>query len=74
MFAGGHSDSRWLDIRKHIQNRFKWGSWESKKFLQCGVLIETLDDGSFQLSQPGYLEHISEVQISRARWKGLEVP
>ena len=54
-FSGDPKDGRWMEIRSKIQERFKWGSWESGKFVQCGVLVEALENHGFQLSQPDYL-------------------
>ena len=34
---------------KSIKTEFKWGDWESEKFVQCGVLIEQNSDSSFSL-------------------------
>ena len=32
------------------------------------VLIETLEDNSFQLSQPEYLDGVDDIHVSRSRW------
>eukprot|EP00439_Symbiodinium_sp_Y106_P025508 s4411_g3.t1 len=34
LFAGGAEDSEWQEILKQIQQRFKWGDWDSGKFTQ----------------------------------------
>ena len=70
MFGGDHQDPLWMEIRKKIQERFNWGQWESKKFIQCGVLIEQTPEG-FLLSQPEYLNSVSEIHVSRARSQEL---
>ena len=73
MFGGDPKDSTWCQSKEKIQARFKWGQWESGKFLQCGVLIEQ-DGPSFWLSQPEYLDAISEIHVSRTRWNDLSAP
>ena len=73
LFGGSSECSEWKAIKEKIQTRFKWGQWEVKKFTQCGVLIEQ-DDNGFALSQPDYLDAVSEIHVSRARWNDLEAP
>ena len=73
LFGGDSKDPAWQKIRKLIQERFKWGQWESGKFTQCGVVIEQDSEG-FSLSQPDYLEAVSEIHVSKARWQQPESP
>ena len=73
LFGGNLRDPEWQEIRKKIQDRFKWGQWESKRFTQCGVLIEQNAEG-FLMSQPDYLETVTEIHVSRARWQHPESP
>ncbi|OLP87051.1 Retrovirus-related Pol polyprotein from transposon TNT 1-94 [Symbiodinium microadriaticum] len=73
LFGGDSKDPAWQKIRKLIQERFKWGQWESGKFTQCGVVIEQDSEG-FSLSQPDYLEAVSEIHVSNARWQQPESP
>ena len=68
LFGGRAQDAAWEAIKKKIRERFKWGQWESKRFCQCGVLIEQ-DESGFLLSQPDYLETISEIHVSKSRWQ-----
>ena len=73
MFGGRASDSEWQRIKDLIRSRFKWGQWESGRFLQCGVLIEQKEN-FFLLSQPEYLDSISEIHVSRTRWNDPTAP
>ena len=73
MFGGDSKDPAWAAIKERIKARFKWGQWESGKFLQCGVLIEQ-QGTTFLLSQPEYLDAISEIHVSRSRWNELSSP
>ena len=74
MFAGREGCPEWEAWRKQIQARFQWGLWEQKRFVQCGVLIESLDNGGFCLSQPDFMDSITEIQVSRTRAKDLDAP
>ena len=73
LFGGRSSCPEWQAIKAKIQERFKWGQWEVGKFTQCGVLIEQ-DENGFALSQPDYLDSVTEIHLSRARWNELEAP
>ena len=57
---------------KEDPGTIQWGSWETDKFVQCGVLIESLPNHGFHSSQPDYLDSLQEIQINRSRWKDLE--
>lgn len=74
LFAGSLSDPRWIEIRKRIQDRFKWGEWERNNFTQCGVKIQRLENGSFSLSQPDYSEQIAEIFMTKKRWNETDSP
>ena len=73
LFAGSQEDKQWQEVLQAIRQRFKWGDWESQKFTQCGVVIETTNEG-FALSQPHYLDGVNEIQVcaSRRRDPGTE--
>ena len=73
MFGGAPNNPEWTAIKERIKSRFKWGQWESGKFLQCGVLIEQ-QGTSFLLSQPEYLDAISEIHVPRSRWNEISSP
>ena len=73
MFGGKRGCAEWKAIKDQIQARFKWGQWETGRFLQCGVLIEQHDHG-FLLSQPEYLEAVSEIYIGKTRWQDPNAP
>ena len=73
LFGGSDQCPEWKAIKEKIQQRFKWGQWEQRKFTQCGVLIEETDKG-FTLSQPEYLENVDEIHVSRSRWNSPGAP
>ena len=68
IFGGDDDHAGWCEKLKQIQERFRWGDWEMDKFTQCGVLIKTVPQG-FELSQPSYLEGISEIGVNATRRK-----
>ena len=74
MFAGSPTDTRWQNICKQKQERFRWGEWEMNSFVQCGVTIQRQEDGGFLLTQPEYVNQIDEVFMSKKRWHEMESP
>ena len=67
LFAGDQNDPAWLQLEAKIKERFNWQDWEEGRFVQYGVLVEEQPDGSYQLSQPDYLDKISEINVSASR-------
>ena len=67
LFTGDPKDKQWLQVEQQIKDHFKWSDWEQGKFVQCGVTIEAQPDGSFHLSQPNYVEKISEIPLNATR-------
>ena len=59
-------------MKTAITTRFKFGEWEKGKFVECGVNIEQRDDFSFKISQPEFLEQVSEIFVPKQRSKDLE--
>ena len=74
LFTGPADDPAWQEIERKIQQKYKWTDWEENSFVQCGVLIEAQKDGSFCLSQPKYLEKVSEINLSAMRRKDANAP
>ena len=74
LFAGPSDDPNWQAIEAKIQQHYEWSEWEEKSFTQCGVLIEEQDDGSFHLSQPKYLDTVSEISLSASRRRDTNSP
>ena len=72
LFGGDETDLRWQHVKSAITTRFKFGEWEKGKFVQCGVNIEQREDFSFKVSQPEFLEQVSEIYIPKQRSKDLE--
>ena len=68
LFSGRADDKEWQALLEKIRQRFKWGDWDTDKFVQCGVHVERTEQG-FLLSQPNYLEGIKEIPVSSSRRK-----
>ena len=73
LFCGPEGNKLWESKLKAIQERFKWGDWESDRFTQCGVIIEQKPEG-FELSQPTYLDNLQEIGLNATRRKDRSQP
>ncbi|CAE7833265.1 RE1 [Symbiodinium sp. CCMP2592] len=73
LFGGQAGDELWESKLRAIKEHFKWGDWEEGKFTQCGVVIEQTESG-FELSQPSYLENLSEIGVNASRRKNSQDP
>eukprot|EP00434_Breviolum_minutum_P044832 symbB.v1.2.040092.t1/scaffold6982.1/size28864/4 len=69
MFSGHDGDMCWKHITDLIKKEYKWGEWESNRFVQCGVLVERHGDGSYELSQEKYVDELKYINIRAHRRK-----
>ena len=74
LVAGDPQDKDWQAIEQALKDKYKWGEWEVDRFTQCGVLIEAQADGSFALSQPHYMDGVSEINLNASRRKEAKSP
>lgn len=74
MFTGHPDDKDWQTIESKIQSHYKWGTWETGKFVHCGVTIEEPPSGGYALSQPHYLDKISELNLNATRGREKNLP
>ena len=74
LVAGDSTDKDWKAIEEALKQKYKWGEWETDRFTQCGVLIESRPDGSFALSQPHYMDSVKEINVNAARKKESNSP
>ena len=74
LFSGPEDCEIWTSLCQKIKDRFKWGTWETKEFTQCGVLIRETAEGGFELSQGQYIDDLKEMPISCERRKTPESP
>ena len=73
LFAGKSGDRLWESKLEAIQQKFKWGAWDTGSFTQCGVLVEQGPEG-IELSQPSYLEGLNEIGVNASRRKDKSSP
>ena len=72
MFGGREDCEIHQALMQNLQEAFKWGTWESQEFVQCGINVVQKPDYSFELSQSKYIEEIPEIRISRDRSRQTE--
>ena len=72
MFAGREDDPLWKEVCAQIRSRFKWGESMEHEFVQCGVKIKRLADGSFELTQGQYIDDLREIALSSERRRQRE--
>ena len=69
LFSGNEKHEGWNKVLSAIKEKYKWSDWEEKKFVQCGVLIEQMDDCSFHLSQEKYVSDLKYINLRAYRKK-----
>ena len=69
VFSGNEEHDGWNLITKKIQQQYKWSDWEQGNFVQCGVKVETLANGSYALSQEQYVEDLKFINVRAHRKK-----
>ena len=74
LFSGNSSNKSWQAILDAIKTEFKWGDWESERFIQCGVLIEQNSDSSFTLSQRKFVEDLKYINLRASRKADRQAP
>ena len=67
MFGGREDDSIHHGLLDQLQARFKWGSWEDRCFVQCGIEVVQNEDYSIDLKQSNFINDIEEIYLSRDR-------
>ena len=75
MFAGaaGCSEHQRL-MQAALRNRFKWGTWETQQFVQCGIEIQQNSDFSIEMKQSKFIQELEEIHLSRDRSRLTESP
>ena len=69
LFSGLENNALWNSAIQAIQKEYKWSDWEENRFVQCGVTVEQLADGTFELSQEKYVEDIKYINLRAHRRK-----
>ena len=67
MMIGSPEDPVWGQVRKQIQEHFRWGEFELNDFTQCGVQLRRDPAVGFTLSQERYMEGVREIALSSER-------
>lgn len=74
LFSGCAADPVWVATEKAIKDEFKWSDWEEGRFVQCGVLIEQEQDGSYTMSQKHCVGSIPAINIRASRKRERNSP
>ena len=74
LFAGGPQCEIHQRLMTALQQRFKWGTWEVGKFVQCGIDIHQNQDYSIDMHQTKFINDLEEIRISRDRSRQTECP
>ena len=69
LFSGSDENPLWASTCAAIKQEFKWTDWEEGTFTQCGVLVETHEDGSYSLSQEKYIDDLKYINLRSQRRK-----
>ena len=64
----------WQKCLDTLMAAFRWTPLETKRFKQCGVDIEQLQNGEIVQSQDGYLSSLGEIDIKPERAKEAHSP
>ena len=74
LFCGRENCATWKSLCDQIRRKFQWGTWEDDQtgFTQCGVFIQRLSDGGFELSQKQYVDDLKEISISSERRRNMQ--
>ena len=67
LIAGQDGDPLHEESLKRLRERFKWGQWEEKDFIQCGIHVVQNEDFSFSLSQERFIDDLEEISLTRDR-------
>ena len=63
LFSGLTGDKLWESVIASIKQEYKWSDWEENSFVQCGVQVDRLPDGSYGLSQKKYVDDLKHINI-----------
>ena len=67
LFAGAEGCEVHEGLMGKLQNKFSWGAWEEREFVQGGSRIRQLDDFSFQIDQQTSIDELKEIHVTRDR-------
>lgn len=64
-FAGG--DTKFADMLKRVEARFKFGAYEKGEFTYTGIHFKQWHDGSIEYDQKAYVEKIRPIEVAKTR-------
>ena len=74
LFAGAPGCEDHERLMQALKQRFKWGTWESQQFVQCGIEIHQNTDFSIEMKQSKFIHELEEIRVSRDRSRLTESP
>ena len=63
LIAGDDNDPEWQACLSTFKAAFRWSPWENTPFQHCGVMVDQLEDFSFQLGHDEYCTEIKQIDI-----------
>lgn len=61
-------------LMAEVQAAFQWGTWETNRFIQCGVDVHQQEDYRIELRQENFIDDLHEIFLSRDRSQMTECP
>lgn len=74
MFGGGEHCPIHQGLMTRIQQQYKWGQFEYKEFIQCGVCVKQDEHFNIWLSQEKFIDELEEIHLNRDRQRQSELP
>ena len=74
MFGGAEFCPIHSGLMKKIMAKYKWGEFEQREFIQCGVKVRQDGQYNIHLSQEQFIEELSEIDMSRDRQRRTDLP
>jgi hypothetical protein len=70
----GGGDEYFMEVIGNLRQKYSFGAFNIGEFDFCGIRYRQLGDGSIELCQKGYVEHIEPIQVQRHRRKTPQAP
>ena len=74
LFGGKPNSTIHQQLMNNMREAFKWGTWESQKFIQCAVEVSQQDNGSIELRQSQFITELEDIKITRETSRQTELP
>ena len=73
MVSGDVNNATFQKVQRDFRAAYRWGGWESEKFVQCGVEINQVGD-TITLCQHQYGLNLETMEVHKARKNNPEAP